>query len=67
MIRDGDWKLINTSGNRGFSADRKRNYGIALYNLKEDLSERKNLASEMPEKVERLRSKLRQILGGSSR
>lgn len=67
VIRDGDWKLINTKGSRGFSADRSRQYSIALYNLKDDLSEQTNLASKMPEKVESLRAKLSQILNGSDK
>ena len=62
VIRDGDWKLIDTKGGRGFGADRKAKYGIALYNLKDDLSEKNNLAEKMPEKVESLRSKIRSIL-----
>lgn len=63
VIRDGDWKLINTKGSRGFNAER-RQYGIELYNLKKDLSEKHNLADKMPEKVESLKAKLRQELDG---
>lgn len=66
VIRDGDWKLINTKGSRGFSADRKRQYSIALYNLKDDLSEHKNLASQMPEKVASLKAKIGQLLDDSA-
>ena len=66
VIRDGDWKLIDTKGGRGFGADRKAKYGIALYNLKDDLSEKNNLAEKMPEKVESLRSKIRSILESTS-
>jgi arylsulfatase A-like enzyme len=62
VIRAGDWKLINTKGGRGFGANRKTQYGIELYNLKDDLSEKNNLADKMPEKVESLRSKMRSIL-----
>ena len=67
VIRDGDWKLINTKGSRGFGADRSKTYSIALYNLKDDLSEQNNLASAMPEKVERLRKKLSHVMEGSDR
>ncbi len=63
VIRDGDWKLINTKGSRGFSADRKRQYDIALYNLQDDLSEEKNLAGELPKKVDELKAKISNILG----
>lgn len=66
VIRDGDWKLINTKGSRGFGADRKRQYGIALYNLKHDLTERKDRANEMPEKVKTLKSEIDQILRDST-
>jgi arylsulfatase A-like enzyme len=62
VIRDGDWKLIATKGGRGFAADRKVQYGIELYNLRNDLAERNNLAENMPEKVEKLRAKMRRIL-----
>ena len=62
VIRMGDWKLINTGGSRGFGADRKRDYGIALYNLREDLSEQENLARTMPQKVEDLRDLIKATL-----
>ncbi|MCH2064401.1 MAG: arylsulfatase [Roseibacillus sp.] len=63
VIRDGDWKLIDTKGGRGFGVDRKVKYGVELYNLQEDLSEKNNLAAKMPGKVESLRAKMRRILG----
>jgi len=66
VIRDGDWKLINTKGSRGFDSDRGVKYGIELYNLRTDLSETKNLADEMPDKVENLRAKIRMILEDST-
>ena len=62
VIRKGDWKLINTKGSRGFGADRKRDYGIALYNLREDLGEQNNLAPTMPQKVEELRDLIKATL-----
>jgi arylsulfatase A-like enzyme len=43
--RVGDWKLVMERGEPD-----------ALFNLKEDISERKNLAAEMPEKVKELRA-----------
>jgi arylsulfatase A len=66
VIRDGDWKLINTKGSRGFNSERGLKYDIELYNLRNDLSETKNLADEMPDKVESLRAKIRMILGDSA-
>ena len=62
VIRDGDWKLISTKGSRGFDADRKVKYGTELYNLRNDLSEKNNLANEMPEKVKNLQTKMYRIL-----
>ena len=62
VIRDGDWKLIATKGSRGFGADRKTQYGIELYNLKNDLSEKNNLADKMPEKVESLQATMQRLL-----
>jgi len=66
VIRDGDWKLINTKGSRGFNSERGLKYDIELYNLRNDLSETKNLADEMPDKVESLRAKIRMILEDSA-
>ena len=63
VLRDGDWKLIDTKGSRGFNAPRGVQYGIELYNLRDDLSEQNNLAGKMPEKVSAMQGKLRQILG----
>lgn len=48
VIRKGDWKLIE-------SFDPK---GIELYNLDEDLSESRNLATQKPELVNQLRQQL---------
>ncbi len=62
VIRDGDWKLIATRGGRGFDADRKVKYGTELYNLKDDLSEKNNLAEKMPEKVKNLQARMYRIL-----
>lgn len=47
-IRDGDWKLLEF-----FEDDH-----IELYNLREDLSEQRDLAEEKPEVVHSLREKL---------
>ena len=48
-IRDGDWKLIE------FFDDQH----VELYNLAQDVGERKDLSNDMPEQVERLRGNLR--------
>lgn len=51
-IRSGDYKLLS------FYDDDS----IELYNLKEDISESRNIAKEMPDKASQLRSKLKQWL-----
>ena len=48
-VRDGDWKLI----------ERYETGGFELYNLKEDIGEKNNLAEEMPDKVTELSSLLK--------
>ena len=48
-IRMGDFKLLEF-----FEDD-----SVELYNLKEDLSERRNLAADMPERAARMRQRLR--------
>jgi arylsulfatase A-like enzyme len=47
-IRSGDWKLLEF-----FEYNR-----VELYNLREDLSETKDLAAAMPDKASELRNKL---------
>src|SRR5206468_3294223 len=47
-IRSGDWKLLEF-----FEDDR-----LELYNLRDDLSEKNNLAAKMPEKTKELHAKL---------
>jgi len=48
-IRDGDWKLI----------ERYEDGSLELYNLRDDLSERQNLAPSEPERVQALLARLR--------
>jgi arylsulfatase A-like enzyme len=48
VIREGDWKLME------FLEDGR----LELYNLRKDLSEKRNLADEMPDKVADLHAKL---------
>jgi arylsulfatase A-like enzyme len=48
-IRDGDWKLLE------FFEDGK----LELYNLKDDIGEKNNLADSLPEKAEELHEKLK--------
>lgn len=48
-VRDGDWKLI-----RIFYEGEDGKHAYRLYNLKEDIGERHNLAEARPEKVQEL-------------
>jgi len=47
-VRMGDWKLI----------ERLEDGRVHLYNLKQDIGESKDLASEQPRRVNRMRKKL---------
>ncbi|MBN2475858.1 MAG: sulfatase [Pirellulales bacterium] len=49
VIRAGDWKLLE------FFEDRR----LELYNLREDIGERKDLAASMPDKVQQLHAQLK--------
>ncbi len=53
MLRDGDWKLLHPSGfgKESFKGEPK----FELYDLKDDPGERKNLATERPEVLARLK------------
>ena len=48
VVRKGDWKLIESIEDRH----------VELYNLKEDLGEKNDLASRMPEKAKELQGTL---------
>ncbi|MEM0967989.1 MAG: hypothetical protein AAGJ31_01445 [Verrucomicrobiota bacterium] len=63
VIRDGDWKLLNTKESRLCTADPNLKYDIALYNLQKDLEEKINFANSMPEEVEERQGKIRSLLG----
>jgi arylsulfatase A-like enzyme len=57
MVRHGDWKLIVTpaDGKKGKAAQEE------LFNLASDLSEAKNLATQMPDKVAEMKQRLAEI------
>jgi arylsulfatase A-like enzyme len=66
-VRSGDWKLLlnaseqndEESPESGAETPTSQQVGrVELYNLAEDVSESKNLASAQPEKVKELRAKL---------
>ena len=70
-IRDGDWLMVAhkdgymSGRNKGW--EQRRNYPpddkspVELYNLKEDIGQRDNLAAKYPEKVAKLKELLSQI------
>jgi len=70
-IRDGDWLLINAKD--GYTVhvrkdwERRHNYPpsddtpVELYNLAEDIGQRKNLAAKHPDKVKEMQTLLNQI------
>jgi arylsulfatase A-like enzyme len=57
-IRKGNWKLVKGAGSQGVDAAERRARsnmeGAELYDLANDISETKNLASQQPEKVKEL-------------
>jgi arylsulfatase A-like enzyme len=56
-VRSGDWKLRLVAHET--PADGKKQRGLALYNLKDDLGETTNVASQHPEIVAKLKAKLK--------
>lgn len=67
-IVQGNWKYIDPSNGRKISQNTNIELGNdlqpQLYNLKEDIGERNNLAEKHPEKVKELAEKLRKIKEG---
>lgn len=70
-IRMGDWKLLrgasdhgadNNDDDNGKGGGKSNEKGEELYNLADDIGEKKNLAAEKPEKVRELRAKLDMLL-----
>lgn len=69
-VRQGDWVLINAKSGRvskvpeWFDEEngyKKNQIDVALYNLREDIGERNNLAAKNPEKVAELKALLESI------
>jgi arylsulfatase A-like enzyme len=54
-IRMGDWKLL-------VGANKRQQGGDQLYNLAEDIGEKKDLAAERPEKVRELRARYDEMM-----
>ena len=56
-IRIGEWKL-HIKKSRGWKVKKEGAFNVSLYNLKNDISERNNVASKHPKIVDRLRKQL---------
>ena len=63
-VSDGEWKYISPSNRASYSALTRTETGCSeeeqLYNLREDIGEKRNLAAEHPEIVEAMRELLEQ-------
>lgn len=56
-LRSGDWKIVKGAGMPGIAggqAGKASTEGAELYNLKDDISEKNNLAAKNPEKLKEL-------------
>lgn len=61
-LRKGEWKLMKDVVDTSEGAKRSRIGGYFLVNLKEDPSEKKNLASDRPDKVAELSALMQEML-----
>ena len=50
-IRSGDWKYLPVAGSGGWGQGGDQSQPIQLYNLADDISESKNLAASLPDRV----------------
>jgi arylsulfatase A len=62
-IRQGDWKL-HIAKTRGWDKNINGEFPISLYNLKEDVGERINLAEKYPKIVDKLQNRLKELDAG---
>lgn len=60
-LRQGYWKLILGPGAGAFNKDRGEE-GVQLFNLTDDLGERKNLAAEQPDRVAQMRALMESLI-----
>jgi arylsulfatase A len=69
-IKQGDWKLITTQGSGGWSYPKPQEIkkqhldlpAMQLFNIKNDISETKNLIASNPKKAAELKSALKKII-----
>ena len=61
-VRQGKWKYIAAPGSGGWGKGGDPSQPVQLYNLADDLSETKNLAAAMPEKVAEMKALLEKLI-----
>ncbi len=61
-LRSGSWKYIPAPGSDGWGTGGDQSQPVQLYNLADDLSESKNLAATMPEKVAEMNALLEKLI-----
>lgn len=59
-IRVGDWKLVKSGGNQPLAAELKQPR-FELFNLQEDVEEKKNLAESQPAKLQELLARYQEL------
>ena len=64
-LRSGSWKYIPAPGSGGWGTGGDQSQPVQLYNLAEDISETKNLAAEMPEKLAEMKALLEKLITDS--
>uniref|UniRef100_UPI003784D224 sulfatase-like hydrolase/transferase n=1 Tax=Prosthecobacter sp. TaxID=1965333 RepID=UPI003784D224 len=61
-LRSGTWKYILAPGSGGWGKGGDQSQPVQLYNLADDISESKNLAATMPEKVAEMKALLEKLI-----
>lgn len=61
-VRMGPWKYIPVPGSGGWETGGDQSQPVQLYKLADDISEAKNLASAMPDKVNEMQQLLEQLI-----
>ena len=61
-VRSGTWKYIPAPGSGGWGKGGDQSQPVQLYNLADDISESKNLAAAMPEKVAEMQALLEKLI-----
>ena len=61
-LRRGSWKYIPAPGSGGWATGGDQSQPVQLYNLAGDISETKNLAATMPEKVAEMKTLLEKLI-----